>query len=593
MDASIVECHADLADEEFFMIKVTRSFATLQYKLSTIDIAIKAPIGDDIVLNSLSANTTIGCIKHLISKQENLPKKYIILRTESDVLANDTLLRTILANDPSQIVLELAPMRIEIRSLSAKFGTTFGEISVPITTTIPAVKTIIKDQLNVHVERLVLADGLRICELHDVEKVDDDQSGSEEEAKQPLGDIEEEEDDDNNSTEEGNDGFIRDLLSYGIEDGDTIYFSCKRDRVFMFWSYVGSAQDEELYQLLPFELCPQDQIKDLKHDLLCSHHIDPQRHHIVLADNGKLYEKLDDEDYVQDYDLAKFHVVEDIAIFISGLNDKYVIFCPDFSKGSEIKAMVYRDKQIDAASQILLFNGKELKDDDRLNECGIKHGSEIQLQVEEATPALSASDSIATRITDVHDQQNNETCWAFALATVFRACVHKSGNIRSPHKSVVSELVRRYGKGGVDVQAVLRKECPRSQLCYRVISEADAAEAFLRKNTVLLATFHLDQVQWKRFCAFFSNERSKSFAITNGYIGKPNGSKVEGHAVAMYQDGGNYWKIKNSWGAQWGDGGFCKIGKNAIDDFKIFHVFYQDKQYATKGRVLTSRVQNA
>eukprot|EP01083_Nonionella_stella_P213529 770096_1 len=498
MDASIGEYHADLAHEKLCMIKVTRSFATLQYKLATIDISIESTNGK-ISLQSLSPNTTIQCVKRMISQQENIPIQYLVLRTDIEILANDTLLRTILADDHSRVlVLELRTMRIRIdgapslplintltawhtfkdvknvieketgvpchlqclRSVgeicddnthllgcdqldltvtpitieirSAKFGTTFGELSVLVTATIRGVKAMIKDRFQVNVERLVVQGDSGMEELHDLD----------------------------------DDGFYNNnLLSFGIEYDNTMYFSCKRDCVFMFWSPPGG-------DLLSFELHPQDQIKDLKYELMCrfgsTHFTQPHRQVSIFTefeDDG-----LEDEDCVQHYDLCEFWV--DIAVFIAGLNDidhtRHAMYCPQFSAGATIKMMLYRHKQIAVASQILLFDEKELNDHDRLDCCGIKDGSEIRLQVREPTPALSTSASIASMITNVHDQQNQETCWAFALATVFRASLHKYGNIPPKHEAIVSELVGRYGNKGVDVYAVLRKECPLRQLRYGV-----------------------------------------------------------------------------------------------------------------------------
>lgn len=39
----------------------------------------------------------------------------------------------------------------------------------------------------------------------------------------------------------------------------------------------------------------------------------------------------------------------------------------------------------------------------------------------------------------------------------------------------------------------------------------------------------------------------------------PKAEYIGNHAVSIVGWGSNYWIVRNSWGAQWGDGGFCKI----------------------------------
>eukprot|EP01083_Nonionella_stella_P192199 710703_1 len=132
MDASIVDGRADLssADEKVCIIEdeVTRAFDTysLTYKLAKIDLKIKETFGgrnEDILLEDLSPKTTIKSIKRWIAQgySTNNNKwhfekliKYLVLRTKNGILGNDTLLRTILANDPSPIVVELAPIQLTI-----------------------------------------------------------------------------------------------------------------------------------------------------------------------------------------------------------------------------------------------------------------------------------------------------------------------------------------------------------------------------------------------------------------------------------------------------------------------------------------------
>merc|ERR1711881_243889 len=47
------------------------------------------------------------------------------------------------------------------------------------------------------------------------------------------------------------------------------------------------------------------------------------------------------------------------------------------------------------------------------------------------------------------------------------------------------------------------------------------------------------------------------------------------HAILATGFGSNFWKIKNSWGAQWGDGGFAKF-ERSTSGCGPFGIFFQD-----------------
>eukprot|EP01083_Nonionella_stella_P121407 364741_1 len=232
---------------------------------------------------------------------------------------------------------------------------------------------------------------------------------------------------------------------------------------------------------------------------------------------------------------------------------------------SGVKDLLSLKTEMCTELQILIFNGEELRDDDCLADYGIENGSEIQLECREETPALSVC---------AHDQGRRSVCYAYAIATVLRAAENRIIGRNPPkHNVIANQLIRRYGENGAVSSDVLRIECSPRRLRWKVVSKESTTEP-LDRGHVLLGAFRLDDGQWKRFCAFFEDKRTKSQVIRKVDIGKRDGSKDIGHAVAICKDGGDYWRIKNSWGVEWGDRGFCKIGKDAIQTFKVYHVFY-------------------
>eukprot|EP01083_Nonionella_stella_P011286 32093_1 len=524
---SVQNVDADLFDQKFGNTEIQSGFATLLYKLTAIDIAINYR-GNPMVLKSVPCNcmTTIADLKARI----DLPIQYQILKCNNQILRDDVSLQTlILANSSSPLALELKPITIKVKTARSP---SFIEIVVAPDDTVQIVK----------------------------KKIDDTQTFNAKARRLIFGDQELEND--------------KHISHYKIKDGDKLYVNCSYDSIFMFFR-------SKKKKLCCFDMKSYDQVKDIKEEWMTklgSKYFAPQQPLSIQIGNKTLM----DEDLVYYHDLSTFHVNIDrnFTVYVSGLRlflskestaiipmirTRHPIYCTQHWKVSGIKEQLYRDKKIDIKLQVLTFDGEELHDDDCLEYCGIKHESEISLELRETTPAISLV---------VHDQGRRSVCYAYAIATVLRSAEKRIIGRNPPeHDVIANQLICRYGDDGASETNVLRKECPRRQLRWNKVT-TEYATATLKQKHVLLGGFYLDVRQWKRFCAFFKDEATRSHIIRSNHIGRLDGSKLEGHSVAIYEDGGDYWKIKNSWGSQWGNEGFCKIGKSAIEKFEIYHVYY-------------------
>eukprot|EP00877_Chromochloris_zofingiensis_P009635 jgi/Chrzof1/4925/Cz15g04210.t1 len=115
-------------------------------------------------------------------------------------------------------------------------------------------------------------------------------------------------------------------------------------------------------------------------------------------------------------------------------------------------------------------------------------------------------------------------------------------------------------------------DASNGRFSFRRITEQWHAQRHIRDYGNVLTPFHLT----KDFREFFSNAANKNKVYKPG----PNAQFEEGHAVVLvgYNNDEEYWVVKNSWGPNWADGGFCKVGygtSGILDGTKAFGVTWE------------------
>ena len=175
----------------------------------------------------------------------------------------------------------------------------------------------------------------------------------------------------------------------------------------------------------------------------------------------------------------------------------------------------------------------------------------------------------------INEHDDSGTCYAHAVATILR---HAEGRIVGrqikPHYDLVFELVEKYGTKGANSEKVLQKECLPRNLRYCAVSKQEA-QACLLLGRALLMSFHLCPEQWKSLSKFFGT--NPRMVLTE--LPPDTGSDHSGHAVVVigFDEKNQAWKLKNSWGEEWGDGGFCRISASLPIPLRIYDVHFIEK----------------
>eukprot|EP01083_Nonionella_stella_P121408 364744_1 len=512
----------DLFDQNFCTTNIQKSFATLQYQLTWIDICIQAVNYNTIVLKALPYKSSIADIKQRIALQECLPKQYQVLKWNNQILQDDISLQAlILSKSSSPLLLELKPMSLVVHT---NFGDDIEIKTLTCFDTIKHVKDMIRDYTGIEKElqTLLYRDGgdimcddtrltlptldlvrvplrlqLRLSRIAINVKTVRSHSLQLVKLTVALDDTVQTIKKMINKTRKfnskarilifGEQELQNDthLFDYKLKDDDTVYVNSSNTSVFMF--HRQSKNSKVKY----FDMQPYDQIKDLKDEWRteCGHRLTkyfaPQQ--LMNISIGIGAERLIDEDLLDPHKLATFYIVFEgaVTVYVSGLelilrkestisdatalkHARQEIRCTKWMTIASVKYDLSRKTKMCTELQILIFNGEELRDDDCLADYGIENGSEIQLECREETPALSVC---------AHDQGRRSVCYAYAIATVLRAAENRIIGRNPPkHNVIANQLIRRYGENGAVSSDVLRKECPPRQLRWKEVSRESTTE---------------------------------------------------------------------------------------------------------------------
>lgn len=212
----------------------------------------------------------------------------------------------------------------------------------------------------------------------------------------------------------------------------------------------------------------------------------------------------------------------------------------------------------------------------------------IDVALPPVAPHTTFSFELVQISTAVHDQQDfanimdhehSKTCYAHATATVVRAAERRIvGRKLEEHHVMVQRLVDKYGTKGVptsNLMAILKEECsPRKLQCREV--DSSGAEQVIDLGRAIMLRFALTEAQWDQFLVFF--KRTPSATLDSDCLSDSLGGKFQGHAVVIVGHDDKSWKIKNSWGDSFADGGYLQMSKSLVLDCNpiFFDVFWYE-----------------
>ncbi len=182
--------------------------------------------------------------------------------------------------------------------------------------------------------------------------------------------------------------------------------------------------------------------------------------------------------------------------------------------------------------------------------------------------------------------QDEETCYANAVATVFHLAMHRIVGREGGYPDFMDireKLIKKYGVKSANTKRVLLEQCPSYRLYFNkgykdnLVTERDARLALTQKRP-LVARFRLTATQWKNFKNFFSKNGNPQGILTKSAIGaKILNEKTSGHAVVLIRCDANCLTFMNSWGTDWGNSGFFSIkDSDVLNGVEYFDVDWKN-----------------
>ena len=243
----------------------------------------------------------------------------------------------------------------------------------------------------------------------------------------------------------------------------------------------------------------------------------------------------------------------------------------------------------------------QLSDEDRKKRAGLKlEKISAPSYTEDSTPPAEAGVVPASLdwrnnggnfVTPVKNQGGCASCWAFSVAATLESNQLITKNQPSIDLDTAEQILVSCGGGGscsggsnYSASAFIRDTGIPAESCFPYTATNSACSNACtnwQSNTYKIGTFFsvprtLSDI--KTALATYGpistafNVYSDFFSYSSGAYSFTSGSYVGAHAVSIvgYDDPGQYFIVKNSWGAGWGEAGFFKIAYSELNSSTYF-----------------------
>ena len=178
------------------------------------------------------------------------------------------------------------------------------------------------------------------------------------------------------------------------------------------------------------------------------------------------------------------------------------------------------------------------------------------------------------------------TCYAYASATAIHlTLINREGaeaQLKYPFEEIKNNFINRHGYTGFhgdNIEDLFNPELKKYNLKFKEVDESKARDA-IRNKLLCVVTFFDKNIINRKYNKFFK-ENPKGILtkekLDKIVVNKANDDNENfGHAVVLIGASGPL-KLLNSYGENWGDGGFFRIDKSNVFKEMHYYVIYWDQ----------------